>query len=302
MSTEENAEIYKRRPIGSFTKDHLIECTADWDGERFPDGRPKVPDEIIERMKGVTLTQAWGSCRGDEFEYQFEDGFTCTQPGSVLCGRAVTATFMPRRPDVRRALDKQGEEGGHEGDHIHWPINALIKGDVYVADVYGKIDQGAIIGDNLAASVKAKSGNGVVHNNSVRDIAGIKELPDFPCFIRGWHPSVAAPTIMLTGLNCPTRIGSVTVMPGDVVLGRDEAVVFIPPHLAEKTVKQAEIVHLRDIFGKSRLAEGVYLPGEIDGRWSDVIEKDFSNWLEDHLDELPVPKHAIQDYLKDRTW
>ena len=301
MSTEGNAEIYKRSPIGTFTKEHLIEYTSDWKGERFPDGRPKVPDDIIERMKGVTLTQAWSSCKGAEYEYQFESGFTCTHPEGVLCGRALTATFMPRRPDVRRALDKQGE-GSHEGDHIHWPINALVQGDVYVADVYGKIDHGAIIGDNLAASIKAKTGNGVVHNNSVRDIAGIKELPDFACFIRGWHPSVAAPTIMLTGLNCPTLIGGVTAMPGDVVLGKEDAVVFIPPLLAENTVKQAEIVHLRDIFGKSRLAEGVYLPGEIDGRWNEKIEKDFSNWLEDHLDELPVPKHAIQDYLKERTW
>ena len=301
MSTEGNAEIYKRSPIGTFTKEHLIEYTSDWKGERFPDGRPKVPDDIIERMKGVTLTQAWSSCKGAEYEYQFESGFTCTHPEGVLCGRALTATFMPRRPDVRRALDKQGE-GSHEGAHIHWPINALVQGDVYVADVYGKIDHGAIIGDNLAASIKAKTGNGVVHNNSVRDIAGIKELPDFACFISGWHPSVAAPTIMLTGLNCPTLIGGVTAMPGDVVLGKEDAVVFIPPHLAENTVKQAEIVHLRDIFGKSRLAEGVYLPGEIDGRWNEKIEKDFSNWLEDHLDELPVPKHAIQDYLKERTW
>ncbi len=203
---------------------------------------------------------------------------------------------------MRRFLDEQGEAGGHEGDHIHWPINALVPGDVYVADVFGKIEQGAIIGDNLSASVLAKSGNGVVHNNSVRDIEGIRELKNFPCFVRGFHPTIAAPTIMLTGLNCPTRIGRVTVMPGDVVLGKGDSVVFIPPHLAEKTVTQAEIVRLRDIFGKLRLSEGTYLPGEIDGHWSDEIERDFSAWMEDHIDELPVPKHAIQDYLKERTW
>jgi len=297
-----SVDIYKRSAIGSFTKEHLIEYTSEWTGERFPDGRPHVPDDIIERMKNVTLTQAWGTCNGDGYEFQFEGGFTNTHPGHVLCGRAVTATFMPKRPDCQQALDKQGSEGGHEGGHIHWTINMLVQGDVYVADVFGKIDKGAIIGDNLAASIKAKSGNGVVHDNGVRDIEGIRELDDFACFIRGWHPSVASPTIMLTGMNCPTRIGGCTVMPGDVVLGKGDAVMFIPAHLAEKTVTTAEIVHLRDIFGKTRLSEGKYLPGEIDGRWGDHIEKDFSEWLENHIDELPVPKSSIQDFLKTRTW
>jgi regulator of RNase E activity RraA len=299
MST---STVYERGPIGAFTKERLIEYTSEWEGERFPDGRPRVADDIVERMRNVTLTQAWGSCRGGGYEHQFEGGFMCTHPGQVLCGRALTATFMPRRPDVRGAMDRQGESGAHEGDHIHWPINALVTGDVYVADMFEKIECGAIIGDNLAASVLAKSGNGVVHNSSVRDIEGIRELPGFASYIRGWHPTTTEATIMLTELNGPTRIGGVTVMPGDIVLGKGDAVVFIPPHLAEKTVKQAEIVSLRDTFGKLRLSEGTYLPGQIDGGWDEKIEKDFSLWLEDHLDELPVPKSAIQDYLKERTW
>ena len=293
--------IYDRGPIGTFTKEHLIEYTSEWEGERFFDGRPRVADDIIERMRKVTLTQAWGACRGGGYEHQFESGFMCTHPEEVLCGRALTTTFMPRRPDARRALDEQGERGGHEGDHIHWPINALVKGDVYVADMFGKIEYGAIIGDNLAASVLAKSGNGVVHDSSVRDIEGIRALRGFASFIRGWHPTTTESTIMLTGLNCPTRIGGVTVLPGDVVLGKGDSVVFVPAHLAEKTVKQSETITLRDIFGKQRLSEGKYLPGQIDGRWDDEIEKDFSGWLEDQIDELPVPKHAIQDYLKERT-
>ena len=297
-----STDIYDRSPVGTFTKENLIEYTKEWTGQRFPDGRPKVPDDIIERMKNVTLTQLWGTCNGAGYEFQFENGFMNTHPGQILCGRAVTATFMPRRPDCLQALDEQGEKGGHEGGHIHWAINMLVPGDVYVADVYGKIEKGAIIGDNLAASIKAKSGNGVVHDCAVRDIEGIRELDDFACFVRGWHPSIASPTIMLTSLNGPTRIGGCTVMPGDVVLGKGDAVVFIPPYLAEKAVTTAEIVHLRDIFGKMRLSEGTYLPGEIDGRWDDRIEKDFSGWLEDHIDDLPVPKSAIQDFLKERTW
>ena len=286
----------------NMSPEELIEYTPEWEGERFADGRPKVPDDILERMKNVSITQAWGVIRGPGYNWQYEDGWVCTHPGQVLVGRALTAMYMPRRPVMRQVMEEKGERAGCIGDQISWPIDMLVPGDVYVADVFGKIDQGAVIGDNLATAIYANSGNGVVHDASVRDIDGIQELPDFTSFVRGFHPTFASPTIMLTGVNCPIRIGGATVMPGDVVLGRDDGVVFIPPHLAEQVVKTSELIALRDRFGKQRLAEGKYTPGQIDTRWSDPIEEDFSRWLESHIDELPVPRAAIQELLKERTW
>ena len=286
----------------NMSPEELIEYTPEWEGERFADGRPKVPDDILERMRNVSITQAWGVIGGPGYNWQYEDGWICTHPGQVLVGRALTAMYMPRRPVMRRVMEEKGERAGCIGDQISWPIDMLVPGDVYVADVFGKIDQGAVIGDNLATAIYANSGNGVVHDASVRDIDGIQELPDFTSFVRGFHPTFASPTIMLTGVNCPVRIGGATVMPGDVVLGRDDGVVFIPPHLAEQVVKTSELISLRDRFGKQRLAEGKYTPGQIDTRWSDPIEEDFSRWLESHIDELPVPRAAIQELLKERTW
>ena len=286
----------------NFSKEELIEYTPEWKGERFEDGRPRVADDIIERMKNVTITQAWGTMGGEGYSWQYEGGWQSTHPGEVLVGRAVTAMYMPRRPVLRRIMEEKGARAGCVGDQISWPIDMLVQGDVYVADIYGKIEQGPVIGDNLATAIYANSGNGVVHNGAVRDLEGIEEMPGFASFVRGWHPSYASPTIMLLGINTPIRMGQATVMPGDVVLGKREGVVFIPPHLAEKVVKTAEIVHLRDAFGKTRLSEGIYTPGQIDTRWSDDIEKDFSQWLEDHMDELTVPREAIQEMLKERTW
>lgn len=286
----------------NMSPEELIEYTPEWEGERFDDGRPKVPDDILERMRNVSITQAWGVIRGPGYNWQYEDGWICTHPGQVLVGRALTAMYMPRRPVMRQVMEEKGERAGCIGDQISWPIDMLVPGDVYVADVFGKIDQGAVIGDNLATAIYANSGNGVVHDAAVRDIDGIQELPNFTSFVRGYHPTFASPTIMLTGVNCPVRIGGATVMPGDIVLGRDDGVVFIPPHLAEQVVKTSELIALRDRFGKQRLAEGKYTPGQIDTRWSDPIEEDFSRWLESHIDELPVPRAAIQELLKERTW
>lgn len=286
----------------NLSRDDLIEYTPEWTGERFDDGRPRVPDPIIERMRSVTITQAWGVLRHDGYHWQYEGNWHCTHPGQVLTGRALTAVYMPRRPDMRRVMEEKGGRLGCIGDQISWPIDRLIAGDVYVADVYGKIEQGPIIGDNLSTAIYAKSGNGVVHDAAVRDLDGIREIPGFTSFVRGWHPSYASPTIMLLGVNTPIRIGQATVMPGDVVLGRGDGVIFVPPHLAEKVVKTSELIRLRDLFGKARLAEGIYTPGQIDDRWSPEIEQDFSGWLEDHIDALPVPKDAIQDLLQERTW
>ncbi|MCC6444081.1 MAG: RraA family protein [Armatimonadetes bacterium] len=286
----------------NLSPDELMEYTPEWTGERFPDGRPKVPDAILERMKQVTLTQAWGVLQGEGYAWQYEGNFFCTHPGQALVGRALTAMYMPRRPGMRRVMEAKGEACGCIGDQISWPIDLLSPGDVYVADVYGKIEQGPIIGDNLATAIYARSGNGVVHDAAVRDLDGIQDVPGFASFVRGWHPSYASPTIMLTGVNCPVRIGGATVMPGDVVLGKQDGVIFIPPHLAEKTVKTSELVRLRDIFGKSRITEGVYTSGQIDARWTDAMEADFSRWLDLRQESLPVPREAIRELLKERTW
>lgn len=286
----------------NLSREELIAYTPEWQGERFADGRPRVADDLVARMRQVTITQAWGVLRGAGFNHQYEDGWQCTHPGGVLCGRALTALYMPRRPDMRQVMDTRGEQAGQIGDQISWPIDALVPGDVYVADVFGKIAEGPVIGDNLATAILANSGNGVVHDAAVRDLEGIEELEGFASFVRGWHPSYASPTIMLVGMNCPVRLGLATVMPGDIVLGKREGVIFIPPHLAEKVVTTSEVIRLRDMFGMQRLREGKYTPGQIDTRWTDEIEADFSRWLEDHIDDLPVPREAIQEMLKERTW
>lgn len=289
------------------SRDELIFLTPEWTGERFEDGRPKVPDAVLERMKLVTIEEAWAVLRGERFNYQYEGGWMSINPDSVLVGRAVTATFMPGRPDIHRAIDQRGHDrDGRTGSQNAWAIDLLQPGDVYVVDQFGAHVDGPTIGDNLANSIYAKSGNGIVYDGAIRDIAGLKELGTFTSYFRSYHPSHHNPAgninTTLVAINQPTRIGMATVMPGDVVLGRDGGVIFIPPHLAERVVTTSEIVRLRDMFGHQRLREQVYTPGQIDTRWTPEIERDFSQWLRDHIDELPVPPEQIQEYLGTRTW
>ncbi len=283
------------------SKDHIIFLTPQWEGERFEDGRPKVPNSVLERMKDVTIEEAWGTLRNEGYHNQFEGGWEPLHDDVPVVGRALTVQYMPNRPDVSDQIKKRGKEEGQIGNTNSWPIDMLVEGDVYVADGFGKIVDGTLIGDNLGNSIYAKSKNGVVFNASSRDMEGLSEIEGFNAFVRGWHPSFLQ-EVMLESINSPIRIGAATVLPGDIVLAKKEGVVFIPAHLAEKIVVTSEVVRLRDLFGIGRLKEGKYTPGQIDNKWTEEIEKDFSQWLKSHIDELPVPKEQIQELLKKRTW
>jgi len=287
------------------SKDELIALTYLWKGERFADGRPKVPDDILRRMKSVSVEEAWAVLKNAGYGYQVAEDWQVINPDSVLVGRAVTATFMPARPDVWGIIDSVGKKAGKKGQNT-WAVDLLVKGDVYVADQFGAHRNGPTIGDNVGNAIYAKTGNGIVYDGALRDVEGLKEIGGFTSYYTSYDPSYHNPpgdlNTMIVGINHPTRIRTVTVMPGDVVLGKLGVVIFIPPHLAEKVVTTSEIVRLRDMFGHQRLREGKYTAGQIDNRWTDEIEKDFSKWLNDHINELPVGKEQIQQYLKDRTW
>ncbi len=286
--------------VGLFTPENRIAYTPLWQGERFPDGRPKVPDDILQRMKDVSIEEAWAVCNRHGFLRQFEGEWVTTVEDPVLVGRAVTGFFYPARPDVNDKIAEKGKQEGRIGGQNSWVIDTVVKGDVLVIDLMGKVVDATFMGDNLANSIWSKSGGtGVVIDGGARDIEGVQRVPNFPVFNRGWHPSFIK-DVMLMGINTPVRIGGVTVMPGDVVLGKREGVLFIPPHLAQEVVQSSEIIRLKDEFGHQRLREGKYAPGQIDRKWTEDIEKDFGEWLKAKGDKLTP--YQREQLLKGRTW
>jgi regulator of RNase E activity RraA len=264
-----------------FSKEQRAAITSEWAGERFPDGRPKVADGLLERMKEVTAEEAWGVLTEAGYKLQFEGGWkeiNAGAPGRRLVGRVVTAVFMPLRPDLNGAINKAAaaEKRVAKGQNS-WVIDTLQPGDVLVVDLFGKIDKGTFIGDNLGTSIFAKTGKGVVVNGSVRDVSGILEIQGFHGFARDFHPTALADTT-LVGINVPIRIGGVTVLPGDVILSDPEGLTFVPPHLAEKVVSSSEDVRFRDDWGHEMLRQGKYTPGQVDSKWTDAMEAEFQAW------------------------
>ena len=284
----------------------VIHNTPEWTGERFADGRPKVPDTILDRMKNVTLEEAWATLRYAGYEHQYEGGWADLYPGKIMVGRALTSSWIPGRLDLQKVIEADGQVDGRKGGPNAWPVDMLQKRDVYVSDHFGLIKDGPSIGDNVGNAIYARSGNGIVYDGSIRDINGLRELPNFVAFVRAYDPSHHFGRIgdegrplnsTMTAINAPTRIGQAAVMPGDVVLARDGGVIFIPPQLAEKVVQQSERTHLRDVFGHQRLNEGKYTAGQIDRGWTPEIEADYTGWLKQNIDKLPVAHAQVQEII-----
>src|SRR6188474_2310634 len=283
------------------TPDQVKALTSKWTGERFADGRPKTSDRFLERLKNISMEEAWGYLRNKGYQNQFEGEWTIIRPDSVMTGRVVTAQYMPLRPDYDSLIRAKGKVEKRIGNTNSWPIDVLQNGDVYVADSYGKIVDGTLIGDNLGNAIYAKSHTGVIFYGSVRDIEGLADIKGFNGWVKGYDPSYIQ-QMMLGGINVPIRIGRATVLPGDAVLAKKYGVVFIPAHLLDTVVLNAEFIALRDAFGHQRLREGKYTPGQIDTAWTDEIKKDFLQWIKDNPDKLPMTREELDKFMKDRNW
>jgi len=290
--------------IGNVSKQTLIDITKEWQGERFVDGRPKVSDDILERMQKVAIEEAWSVLRKHGYEYQFDGELTNVHPERILVGRAVTATFVPTRPDIKNYITEWGESTNRvgKGASNSWVIDSLVENDVMVIDMFGKVIEGTFTGGNLANATKSNGANGMVIYGGVRDIDDTYDLDDFNFFILGYDPSGWRRSADLVTMNGPTRIGRVTVIPGDVVLGRRGGLIFIPAHLAEEVVKTSEVTRLRDDFGYERMAQGKYTPGQIDMKWTEEIMNDFLVWINDYLNEVYSSKAEIKRYLETGRW
>jgi regulator of RNase E activity RraA len=284
-----------------FPSSELIYLTSQWKGERFEDGRPKIPDAIIERAKKIGIEEAWQVLYNEGYKNQFEGNWKMVHDNVPVVGRVVTARYSPSRPDIEALIKERGKNEGRTGNTNAWPIQVLQKGDVYVAEAFGKIAQGTLIGDNLGASIFNKTGNGVIFDGAARDLSGLAQIKGFNAYVRDFHPSFLE-EVVLIGLNSPIRIGAAVVLPGDLVLSEREGVLFIPAHMAEKVVATAEFIAVRDRFSKDVLKAGTFTAGQIDSQWNETIKTAFLNWIVAHPNEPQITKASLEKFLEKRTW
>jgi len=276
----------------SFSRQDLLDYTSQNPFSRFPDGRPKVPDDLIERAKDLSSEEVWEVLSDKKFNNQYADGFQVLHPGKTMAGRAFTVQFMPLRSDVDKVANAKAKQHGVAELDNQYAIDMLQPGDVLVVDLFGKKVDGTIVGDNLFFYVnQATHGGGLVVDGSVRDLNGIAEI-DMPAYFRSVDPT-PIDNVMLTGINIPIRIGNVTVMPGDLVVGDREGVYFIPPQFVQEVLDQADITHIHDEWTKKKFAEGKYKSSEIYSSPKDPkLQQEYREYLKQRLEELRKERAA----------
>lgn len=284
----------------TISREELIFLTQEWKGERFPDGRPRIPDDLLERAKNLVIEDGWQILNNEGYTSQFEGNWRIMNNIPVI-GRAVTATFMPSRPDLDKNIKERGWKNGFVGATNSWPISVLQKGDVYVADCFGKIKGGTMMGDMLATSIYAKTGTGVIFDAAARDLTGVSAINGMNVYVRDWHPSFLV-DVVLTGLNTPTRIGQAIVMPGDLVVTDQEGVLFIPAHMAEMVIATAEFMTARAAFSREMLRQGRYSSGQMDSQWTEEIKQHFIKWLQETPGQIKMTKQQLDEFMSKRTW
>jgi regulator of RNase E activity RraA len=268
------------------SKEDLIEFTAQNPFERFADGRPRIPDKMLERARGLSAEEVWSVLPSKGFRYQYEDGFQILHPEMRLVGRAVTAQFMPARPDVEQVSVGRARKQGHDRFMNQAVIDMLQPGDVLVVDLFGKKDGGTVLGDNLFYYIMKATGNaGFVVDGAIRDLTGVANMP-MPAYYRNANPTGIS-GVMLTGINIPVRIGNATVMPGDLVFGDREGVYFIPPHVVQAVLDKADETHIHDEWTRKKFDEGKYKSSEIYGSPKDPeLKKEYQEYLKKRLQEI----------------
>jgi regulator of RNase E activity RraA len=279
------------------TKEQILFYTSDWKGDRFPDGRPKVADSLLERALDVSIEDVWEYLRAQGYVNQFEAGWQALHAEKPFAGRALTAQFMPRRPDMANAVAAEGRTEGRVSGTNSWVINELQMGDTMVADGYGKIVEGTLIGSNLGSGIAAHTHSGFIFDAGIRDAEENREIKNLNGFYRGYDPSAWA-QMQLTGINVPVRIGRAVVLPGDLVLAKQDGVIFIPASLAAAAIAKAEFTNLQDAFNFELNTQGKN-GAEFEGGWNAAKLDAFEKWVNASPDKLKMTKAEFNDLLKE---
>lgn len=280
------------------SREQILFYTSEWKGERFPDGRPKIPDSLLERAKNVTIEDLWDFLQGRGYRCQYEGGWQALHIDKPMAGRALTAQYMPERPDMAAAIKAEGKAEGRVGGNNMWPINELQVGDVYVADGFGKIVEGTLIGSNLGSGIAAHSHTGFVFDAGIRDVEENKEIPNLNGFYRASDPS-AWKDMTLTSINAPVRIGRATVLPGDLVVAKQDGILFVPAVLASEAVASAEFTNLEDAFNFELNSKGTN-GAEFEGGWTARKYDAFAKWIDQHPEKLKMTKAEFNAELSRR--
>ncbi len=243
--------------------------------------RPRVTDEQLARIKNLQIENLWGAVQNKGYKNCFVSHLKATQPGIKMVGRATTLRYLPMRPDVDEAVQQLAKEGDWDYRFNTRGGEDANPGDVVVVELGGMVERATFMGTMTGLAIKLQKTNGIVVDGGIRDLNGFLQWKDYPVYYAGAHASAMVDQIGVEW-NAPIRIGSVTVLPGDVVVGDEEGILFFPPQIADEVIKAAETQTYNEDFKEEAMRSGKYKTRDIYPRLSPAAEKEFEEWKKKH--------------------
>jgi 5-oxopent-3-ene-1,2,5-tricarboxylate decarboxylase/2-hydroxyhepta-2,4-diene-1,7-dioate isomerase len=240
----------------------------------------KMPAYIVERLSPqdrvlfdklmrVGLESAWSLVTAEGYPQNFINELTPLKPNTRMVGRARTMRYLPNRKDVREKLYSAGPQLNYKSAEDAQP------GDVLVFDAGGETRAG-VSGGVTTIRFLARGGAGLVIDGAMRDVPELEAMP-IQTYMRKGHASSVAPLMMSVDYQVPVRIGSVTVIPGDILVGESTGILVIPAAIAEKVANTALEHDEQEEFQRELLLKGESIFG-VYPTMNDATRKRFEEW------------------------
>ena len=251
--------------------------------------RTAVTDQQITRLLELPIEAVWAALQSRQYQLSFVNGFEQTQPGSKVVGRALTMRYMPVRPDLMDGVKQLAKEGDWDFQYNVRAGEDAKPGDIILVELGGMVDKATFMGDVTGLGIKVAGVKGVVIDGGLRDLNEFLPMKDLPVFYKGAHASAMADQVGVEW-NGPIRIGTISVLPGDVVIADASGVLTFPPQLAADVIKDAEgVVHVEN-FKREMMRTHKYRTRDIYPKLSAELEKQYEEWSKMHPKEGVTPK------------
>jgi 5-oxopent-3-ene-1,2,5-tricarboxylate decarboxylase / 2-hydroxyhepta-2,4-diene-1,7-dioate isomerase len=223
---------------------------------------------LFDKLMRVGLESAWSLVTAEGYPQNFINELTPLKPNMRLVGRARTIRYLPNRKDVRDKLYAAGPQLNYKS------AEEALPGDVLVFDAGGETRAG-VSGGVTTLRFLVRGGAGIVVDGAMRDLPEFEAMP-VQTFLRRGHASSVAPLMMSVDYQVPVRIGSVTVIPGDILVGDTTGILVIPASIVDKIVDKALEHDEQEEFQRGLLLKGEPIYGVYP--MNDATRKRFEEW------------------------
>ena len=231
--------------------------------------RLNAQDRILfDKLMRVGLESAWSLVTAEGYPQNFINELSPLKANTRMVGRARTMRYLPNRKDVRDKLYAAGPQLNYKS------AEEAQTGDVLVFDAGGETRAG-VSGGVTTIRFLVRGGAGLVIDGAMRDVPELEAMP-IQTYMRRGHASSVAPLMMSVDYQVPVRIGRVTVVPGDILVGESTGILVIPAAIAEKIVDKALAHDEQEEFQRDLLLKGESIVGVYP--MNDATRKRFEAW------------------------